>query len=190
MDRGIKIAIVAACIVSLALGLLWDKVIDASRKALVSADAQASMAPDTLRYRVGDYATPLPVGARSPAVPRPAAASNSATGDAHREHPPSVNPDGSAVKGDGPSVSPRLGESDAVSKLPKSIQERVKDGKYRLQRGDSPWKLANAKGDAERFYKWGTESKDWTDANPGTRWAEDTWVVIPPYNAERAKGRE
>ncbi len=51
MDRQIKIAILIACVLSLGLGLIWDNVIEASRKTLKTKESKDSTAPDSLVVR-------------------------------------------------------------------------------------------------------------------------------------------
>lgn len=52
MDRGVKIALFVASLVSLALGLVWDQVLSQARVA-VQKPAAGDMAPEELAARVG-----------------------------------------------------------------------------------------------------------------------------------------
>ncbi|MBX3459286.1 MAG: LysM peptidoglycan-binding domain-containing protein [Planctomycetes bacterium] len=60
MDRGVKIAIFVASIISLALGLIWDQVLNSARVA-VQQEAPDELGPETMQARMG-----------SPEIPRAA----------------------------------------------------------------------------------------------------------------------
>ncbi|MCK6440535.1 MAG: LysM peptidoglycan-binding domain-containing protein [Planctomycetes bacterium] len=145
MDRGIKIAIVIACVLSLGLGLIWDSVIDFGRDAVRPENPVSSMSPDTVALRVGDMTTPSrarPVSTQTPAT------SGSQTNDA-------------PVAGQPPAEQ----RSNAASHLAMSPQlaNNVKDGVYTVQSGDNWWKIAYK----DTHFKFlGKTQDDWKAANP------------------------
>lgn len=57
MDRGVKIAIFVASIISLALGLIWDQVLNSARVA-VQQESEDELGPETMQARMGSPEIP------------------------------------------------------------------------------------------------------------------------------------
>lgn len=161
MDRGIKIAILVACVLSLGLGLIWDRVIDTARTAALPAREKSALGPDPAAMTVGDMRLP-----RAEAAVRDGA---NTTVEAAAETP-AVMPGGSRTSG--VTASPK----SAGSGYPEHIRPYLQDGKYVVQPGDSPWKVANTE---KRFKFHGKNSTDWTNANPNAKWRAGELLNIP-----------
>ena len=160
MDRGIKIAILVACLLSLGLGLIWDRVIDASRSAVMpSRDKGGPLSPDPAVLVSGDMRLPKPAGQQPAAITQPV---NSV--------------DGSGLQVSAGSSSPVIVPPTEGMKYPEHIRSMIREGKYVLQAGDSPWKVANTE---KRFKFLGKSSTDWVNANPGARWTQGELITIP-----------
>jgi hypothetical protein len=176
MDRGIKIAILAACLLSLGFGLVWDKVIDGARR-IIKDDASAdSLGPVGATLRVGDTSLPAPEGQGAQATPSPAAAQSSATPNASKSTPdtnPGYTNAGIPITADTP--------AHIKAWVEKGI---IKDGKYLVQKGDSPRAIALT---SAAFKYLGKNEFDWHAANPqyksmdefAKRLIAGHWLTIP-----------
>ncbi|MBX3474648.1 MAG: LysM peptidoglycan-binding domain-containing protein [Planctomycetes bacterium] len=113
MDRGVKIAIFVASIVSLGLGLVWDQVLSQAR-VVVEKPAENPMGPELINANVG-----------APTIPRLELARK--VDAAVEAVPPELG--GPAAPAPGP------------DKPPAPAAEAVTE--YEVQAGDSWWKIAN-----------------------------------------------
>ena len=150
MERGIKIAIIAACLVSLGLGLLWDKVIDGARGVMAPTD-KANMGPDKLVYSVGDT--------RLPPVREPAPAET-------------VNADNIALTPATPTPT-----ASPASSLPAQLQPAAAGptpDTYVVKKGDSWWKIAHI-----QFKTLGKDTDVWQKANAGVQLKPGATLNVP-----------
>ena len=112
MDRGVKIAIFVASIISLGLGLIWDQVLNHARE-VVAEDKGDGFHSEKLKARIG------PKELQRQEIPAELAPDNAAR--------PDQEPDaGSKPEGAKPEEKPVVGETE----------------EYVVQSGDSWWKIA------------------------------------------------
>jgi len=178
MDRGIKIAILAACLLSLGFGLVWDKFIDGARRVIKDEPDPTAMGPTPATLRVGDTSLPEPV---RPATTKPTDGktpidTTSNTGTAAIKAPEPAKPDVSS----GIPVT-----HDTPAHIKKWIEQGIiKDGKYLVQSGDSPRGLAR---NTKAFRYLSKSEADWLAVNPqfkdmdefAKRLRAGSWLTIP-----------
>lgn len=184
MDRGIKIAILAACLLSLGFGLVWDKVIDGARRVIKADAASDGLGPVEATLKVGDTSLPAPEGQ---AKPSQAAASTAAN--------PGANPSQPAGNTVQAKTAPENAANAQAAGIPinadtpahiKAWVEKgiIKDGKYQVQKGDSPRAIALT---TPGFKYLGKDEFQWLAANPqyksmdefARRLIAGTWLTIP-----------
>lgn len=115
MDRGVKIAIFVASIVSLALGLVWDQVLSQAR-VMVERPAENPMGPEVINANVG-----APGIERMELVQKVEAAAVAT--------PPELG---------GGVIAPQVGPSPVPAAELGVIE-------YEIQPGDSWWKIAHSR---------------------------------------------
>lgn len=115
MDRGVKIAIFVASIVSLALGLVWDQVLSQAR-VMVERPAENPMGPELVNANVG-----------APHLPRMELAEK--VDAAMEATPPELG--GGTVPAAASTSTPAMSAPDLGAT------------EYEVQPGDSMWKIAN-----------------------------------------------
>jgi LysM repeat protein len=134
MDKGIKIAILVACVLSLGFGLIWDKIIDGARSTLVTKPDAADMGPSKAEIRVGDLAKP---SLFAPDRPEPAVAASVATLTQPATAPATVAAPGASAPG-----KHKVKDGETLS----AIAERIARSKERvpyLNTRIEQWKAAN-----------------------------------------------
>lgn len=187
MDRGIKIAILAACLLSLGFGLVWDKVIDGARRVIKADAASDGLGPVEATLKVGDTSLPAPEGQ---AKPSHAAANPGASGTNSGTNSSQVTGNNTQSK-----TTPENSATTASAGIPinadtpahiKAWVEKgiIKDGKYLVQKGDSPRAIALT---TPAFKYLGKDEFQWLAANPqyknmdefARRLIAGTWLNIP-----------
>ena len=178
MDRGIKIAILAACLLSLGFGLVWDKVIDGARRTIKNEPDATGMGPVEATLKVGDTSLPAPQGtARIKSEGNVVVSNGGGAGAANV----TVNPEpAKTILSGGIKVN-----ADTPAHIKKWIeQEIIKDGQYKVQRGDSPRAIALT---SACFRYLGKNEHDWLAVNPQYKNMDEfakkliagTWLTIP-----------
>lgn len=161
MDRGVRIAIIAACFLSLGLGLIWDSVIEATRSMVVEQSESNDMGPDPAVLSVGDTKLPAPQRDLSDL---PETSVENQIGDsgtpqewfdpADESSASSTTLGGSATQATGP--QPKVSYDSAATPF-------ISGGQYEVQSGDSWWKIAH-----KRFVKYRdamVEAGHWSDSS-------------------------
>jgi hypothetical protein len=157
MDRGIKIAILAACLLSLGFGLIWDRVIDGARTAVLGTPDPAGMGPDRVTLKAGsmNIDAPKPASQDESAAPTP---------DNTKPTTAATAPVGAPTK---PAATPT--NSNTADGCPPDLLPFIKDGKYTTQKGDGLWKICYH-ATRFRFLRDKNPAIDldaWRKANPG-----------------------
>lgn len=166
MDRGIKIAILVACLLSLGFGLIWDKIIDGARRTILAESDDTGMGPTRAEVRIGDTSLPAPnkpvtspAPSNTPSVP--SQAEPNAASDAARATPSTTAGAPVGPKGDVPEHVLRWVADGTIA-----------EGKYTVQAGDGLHKICY---DKTRFRYLEKEQRDWMAANPQFKDVDD-WI--------------
>ncbi|MCA8940749.1 MAG: LysM peptidoglycan-binding domain-containing protein [Planctomycetes bacterium] len=149
MDRGIKIAILVACLLSLGLGIVWARVIDVVRPGNEAANDPLLMEPDRVSATIG---APQAEAERPVAIER-----------IMPEPPPTSEEDHPHIEDEASSEKVVVA---ADGEWPAHIAPHIRDGKYIMQDGDNYWKLArNSQRFKFLFESKGIDYNDWQKAN-------------------------
>jgi|GEM_PF-6360722 len=179
MDRGVRIAIVAACLLSLGLGLIWDSVIETTRDIIVDSKESNDMGPDPAVLSVGN--TKLPAPERPEGIGSDIDADSSGDGvsawlDANDVETISLGGDAGASSG---RESTPSSASTIDFNFDSSLKRNISGGYYTVQGGDGWWKIAN---NTNRFKPYGQhmhESGKWSDSSEfQQRWKDANPEIV------------
>ncbi len=138
MDRGVKIAIFVASVVSLGLGLIWDHVLSRARD-VIAEERSDSMGPERIKARVGPKDLPRQE------LPPELADANAV-----------VVPPSKLDAGRNQASEPKPGTGTPAASNSLDLIE------YEVKSGDSPSRICHT-----HFKDRGIETKDLYAANPG-----------------------
>lgn len=149
MDRGVKIAIFVASVISLSLGLIWDQVLSQAR-VMVEQPAKDPMGPETMHASVG-----------SPDIERMELVKAVEAGAQAAQTAQAPAP--------GPSEKPKNAQDPVVAD-----DARLPEVEYEVVAGDNWWTIANRK-----FQERGWTSGDLEKYNNGAKLVAGKKVRIP-----------
>lgn len=172
MDRGIRIAIVVACLLSVGLGVLWDTVIDVGRSALAQdqgAKGPQSMRPDPAQATIRGVAD-APAQTPDELIAAAAGAQESdAQGQLVRELEAPAGDESGALASS--AVTPEATDLGVWAKCPKDLWQHIniEDNTYTVQAGDNGYAFICHKDHRFGFLKekYDLTSDDWIKANGG-----------------------